>query len=245
MKKRKSPDREYHDGENNTGHYNFVLLDREILFSTSDEGENVRSSLNLSLPAIGLYAVIKAHAINKNFCYPALTTLQRITGATKETLIKYTKELVDAGLLIIEKDTTNPGRPQNVYIIPRVNKEGVKAATIAPKDGDPDKGRQIEPLTESGTQRSEKPTFKVGNDDLQRSEKPTLKRLSNYTNQVRLDSPAGEIIYSDGSWTYYADETARYEDEPTVYRWDSMPRSIPWEVQQWRDEKYKQGRRRP
>lgn len=57
-------------------------------------------------------------------------------------------------------------------------------------------------------------------------------------------APSGEIIFSDGSWTYYADETARYEDEPTVYRWDSMPRSIPWEVQQWRDEKYKQGRRR-
>ena len=75
-----------------------------------------------------------------------------------------------------------------------------------------------------------------------RDKDPALKNST--TKNHSASAQAGEIIFSDGSWTYYADETARYEDEPTVYRWDSMPRSIPWEVQQWRDDKYKQGRRR-
>ena len=197
MAKKKS--REYHSGENNSGHYNFVIVDRELLFCTDENGKNVRSALKLSLPAIGLYAVIKAHAIDKNFCFPSLLVLKKMTGATKETLIKYTRELASAGLIVVEKHTGNAGRPQNVYVIPSVEKERLRMETIM---GTENKGRHIEPLDETGSQRSGKQTLKVGETNLQRSAEPTVNRLNNKTNKLEAVKGNSKILFSWEDWEF-------------------------------------------
>lgn len=46
---------------------------------------------------------------------------------------------------------------------------------------------------------------------------------------------AREIIHEDGEWVFYSDQTATYNNEPTRYYWDSLPRSLPFEVMAWRD----------
>lgn len=78
-------DRKY--GENNSGHYNFVIIDRELIFVTDKQGKNIPSALNLSLEALGLYAVLKAHAIDKNFAWPSLSTLEKLTGKSDKTIL--------------------------------------------------------------------------------------------------------------------------------------------------------------
>lgn len=200
MKRQKS-EKEFYTGENNTGHYNFVIIDREMLFSTDSRSHNVRSSLKLSLPAIGLYAVIKAHAIDKNFCYPSLLTIAALTGTTKETLIKYIKELERAKVLIVEKmPSTTGGRERNVYVIPAVEKERLKTDSIIGSQeilseiSDAEQGRQIRPCNDKDEARSEKSTAKVGNVDLARSEIPTVSILSKYNNQLKLTDQQEEIF---------------------------------------------------
>ena len=235
MAKKKS--REYHSGENNSGHYNFVIIDRELLFCTDENGKNVRSALKLSLPAIGLYAVIKAHAIDKNFCFPSLLVLKKMTGATKETLIKYTRELASAGLVVVEKHTGNAGRPQNVYVIPSIEKERIRMETIA---GTEYKGRQNEPLSETGSQRSAKQTLKVGGSNLQRSAEPTVNRLNNNTNKLRLDVIKGnsKILFSWEDWEFLDSGMALNTSTGKEYpvRWKGL--SFPLDICMLIDEMY-------
>ncbi len=119
--------RKIYNGENNTGHYNFIIIDREIIIVTDEKNRNQPSPLKLSLEAIGLYVVIKAHAIDKNFAWPSLATLEEITGKKRDTILKYIDELKIKGLIIIEKKK-NPrgGRECNVYVIPGIDKEYIK-----------------------------------------------------------------------------------------------------------------------
>lgn len=132
MAKKKHPDlKERLHGENNTGHYNFVIIDRELIFVTDKSGKNIPSTLGLSLEALGLYTVLKAHAIDKNFVWPSLSTLAKLTGSSINTIQKYITELVDRGLVVKEK-SANPrgGQPVNVYIIPGIDKERIKYDSI-------------------------------------------------------------------------------------------------------------------
>lgn len=200
MKKQKN-DRQFYTGENNTGHYNFFIIDREMIFSTDSRKKNVRSALNLSLPAIGLYAVLKAHAIDKNFCYPSLLTLAELTGTTKETMIKYIRELEDAKVLVVEKmPGQNGGRERNVYVIPAIEKERLKTESIIGSQeiiteiSEAEQGRISRPSDENEQSRSENSPVKVGKADLARSGNPTVIILSKYTKQLKLTDPQEEIF---------------------------------------------------
>ena len=127
MAKKKQPDLKKHYGENNSGHYNFVIIDRELIFVTDKQNRNLPSSLNLSLEALGLYTVLKAHAIDKNYVWPSLSTLETLTGKSDKTILIYIQELIDKGLIIKEK-AKNPrgGREINIYVLPAVDKELIK-----------------------------------------------------------------------------------------------------------------------
>lgn len=44
-----------------------------------------------------------------------------------------------------------------------------------------------------------------------------------------------ELILSVGGWKYYSDETATFEDDPTVHNWRTMKRALPMEIMQIMD----------
>lgn len=118
-------------GENNSGHYNYFIIDREIIFVTTKDKKNVPSALKLSLEAIGLYTIIKAHGINKDFAWPSLATLAKYSNKSINTIQKYLSELIDAGLIIKDKKfNEHGGHPNNVYIIPAIDKENLAMASI-------------------------------------------------------------------------------------------------------------------
>ena len=125
----------FYDGTNNSGHYNFVMVDRELVMCVDDRDRNIPSCLRLSLPALGMYVVLKAHAINKNFSWPSLETLEKITGADHKTIQKHIRELAEKGLVEV-KPIPNPigkGRPVNSYTINSVDKEGVRERSLREK----------------------------------------------------------------------------------------------------------------
>lgn len=66
-----------------------------------------------------------------------------------------------------------------------------------------------------------------------RTKDPSPKNSSPKNNSIR--GGVGEIIHQDGEWVFYSDQTATYNNEPTKYNWDSLPRSLPYEVMAWRD----------
>ena len=119
-----------HYGQNNSEHYNFTIIDREIIFTSAKNGEMVPSSLGLSLEALGLYVILKSFAIDKNFVWPSLSTLEKLTGKSRKSVIKYIKELTDKGLISKEKRKNNNANASNIYTINQVQKENIKNKTL-------------------------------------------------------------------------------------------------------------------
>ena len=119
-----------HYGQNNSEHYNFTIIDREIIFTSAKNGEIVPSSLGLSLEALGLYVILKSFAIDKNFVWPSLSTLEKLTGKSRKSVIKYINELIDKGLISKEKRKNNNANDSNIYIINQVQKENIKNKTL-------------------------------------------------------------------------------------------------------------------
>ena len=104
--------------------YNFVKIDREIIFTTDSHGKNRRSEIALSLPAIGLYTILKSYCIDKNYAFPCLDTLCKITGCSKNTILKYLKELSFKGLISIQKmpAKSSGGKANNLYVMRQIQK---------------------------------------------------------------------------------------------------------------------------
>lgn len=119
-----------HYGQNNSEHYNFTIIDREIIFTSAKNGEIVPSSLGLSLEALGLYVILKSFAIDKNFVWPSLSTLEKLTRKSRKSVIKYINELIDRGLIAKEKRKNNNTNDSNIYIINQVEKENIKNKTL-------------------------------------------------------------------------------------------------------------------
>lgn len=114
-----------------SGHYNFVLIDREIIMVKDENNQNQKSCLNLSLEALGLYTIIKAHAINKTYCFPSIQTLCKLTGKSNKTIHKFLDELFAKGLLLkSKKENEKGGKAHNLYILPTVPKEEIKKRSL-------------------------------------------------------------------------------------------------------------------
>jgi len=121
------------EGVNKTGHYNFVIVDREIVIVVHPDGFNIPSCLNLSLEAIGLYVVLKAHAIAKNFVFPSITTLEKLARKSRPFIIKLLRELEEKGLISIKKrkkGTRQRGVDRNIYHILQIDKVGIASKSV-------------------------------------------------------------------------------------------------------------------
>lgn len=128
----------YYDGTNYTDHYNFTIVDNEILYVRFNN-KIIPSALQLTLEEIGLYTVIKSFAMDKNFSFPSLNSLSKLFKIGKPKLIELLKSLERKGLIQIKK--MNPkmikifrkntkARMHNYYIINRVDKEEITQRSV-------------------------------------------------------------------------------------------------------------------
>lgn len=53
----------------------------------------------ISLEAKGLYAIICSLCGNKDYCYPSLSTLAKLSNKSKSTMQRLTKELSEKGVI--------------------------------------------------------------------------------------------------------------------------------------------------
>ena len=53
----------------------------------------------ISLEAKGLYAIVCSLCGNKDYCYPAIFTLCKMSGKSKRTVQRLLKELIDRGVI--------------------------------------------------------------------------------------------------------------------------------------------------
>lgn len=53
----------------------------------------------ISLEAKGLYAIVCSLCGNKNYCYPAVSTLCKMSGKSKSTVLRLFKELSEKGVV--------------------------------------------------------------------------------------------------------------------------------------------------
>jgi DNA-binding MarR family transcriptional regulator len=53
----------------------------------------------ISLEAKGLYAIVCSLCGNKDYCYPALSTLAKMSGKSKSTVQRLLKELTEKGVV--------------------------------------------------------------------------------------------------------------------------------------------------
>jgi DNA-binding MarR family transcriptional regulator len=67
---------------------------------------HVAMSELLSLDAKGLYGIICCMCGSKDYCYPSLSTLAKISGKSKSTVQRILKELSDKGVVTRGFNTT-------------------------------------------------------------------------------------------------------------------------------------------
>lgn len=53
----------------------------------------------ISLEAKGLYAIVCSLCGSKDYCYPALSTLSKMSGKSKSTVQRLLKELIEKGVI--------------------------------------------------------------------------------------------------------------------------------------------------
>lgn len=57
------------------------------------------------------------------------------------------------------------------------------------------------------------------------------------TSNKNNSNTAQKVIFSNGGWEFYENETARYTDDPVLYSWDRMPISLPIEIMKIQDDR--------